>query len=133
MRMILAISAGDMHRNGLVEISPRAPTTEDHARYHYSLAVQEFRQSLETPKGVTPVDLEMILATMFLMITYEWQFGRYPRHLQLHLQGIRSLLESHPELFRLKDVSDFSGDVTQGDEVMPKMSFIPEQFLLWIL
>lgn len=140
MRMILALSASDMHRNGLVVRSPGRPTADDHGRYHYSLAVKEFRQLLETPRRQVSVEeLETIFATMLLMVTYEWQFGHSVRHLQLHLHGVRSLLESHPQLFRLKDVNDVflspgetDGQTPEGGAVS-KVSFIPEQFLLWIL
>lgn len=139
MRMILAMAASDMHRQGLVVRSPGRPTAEDHGRYHYSLAVKEFRQLLETPRrSVSVEELEIIFATMFLMITYEWQFGHSVRHLQLHLHGVRSLLESHPQLFRLKDVNDVflspeAESPSSEDAVVSKMSFIPEQFLLWTL
>lgn len=140
MRMILALSASDMHRHGLVVRSPGRPTADDHGRYHYSLAVKEFRQLLETPRReVSLEELETIFATMFLMVTYEWQFGHSVRHLQFHLDGVRSLLESHPQLFRLKDVNDvfLLPTGTDGPSVedgsVSKVSFIPEQFLLWIL
>lgn len=141
MRMILALSASDMHRYGLVVRSPGRPTAEDHGRYHYSLAVKEFRQLLETPRRhVSVEELEIIFATMFLMVTYEWQFGHSVRHLQLHLHGVRSLLESHPQLFRLKDVNDVflspesaDDNPSPADGAVAKVSFIPEQFLLWIL
>lgn len=58
--------------------------------------------------------------------------------LQLHLQGVRSLLETHPQLFRIKDVNDMfappgSNTLASGTVTMAKVSFIPEQFLLWIL
>lgn len=139
MRMILALAASDMHRQGLVVRSPGRPTAEDHGRYHYSLAVKEFRQLLETPRrSVSVEELEIIFATMFLMVTYEWQFGHSVRHLQLHLHGVRSLLESHPQLFRLKDINDVflspeAETPSPEDAVTSKMSFIPEQFLLWTL
>ena len=75
---------------------------------------------------------------MFLMVTYEWQFGSSVRHLQLHLHGVRSLLDSHPHLFRLKDINDVflapeDEDNAPEDKVISKVSFIPEQFLLWML
>lgn len=140
MRMILALSASDMHRQGLVIRSPGRRAADDHGRYHYSLAVKEFRQLLETPRRhVSVEELEIIFAAMFLMVTYEWQFGHSVRHLQLHLHGVRSLLESHPQLFQLKDVNDVflspegSDCPTLDGGSVPKMSFIPEQFLLWML
>ena len=139
MRMILALSASDMHRQGLAVRSPGRPTAEDHGRYHYSLAVKEFRQLLETPRrSVSVGELEVIFATMFLMVTYEWQFGHSVRHLQLHLHGVRSLLESHPQLFQHKNVHDvFLGSdaptLSQEDGSVSKVSFIPQQFLLWML
>lgn len=139
MRMILALSASDMHRHGLVVTSPGRPTADDHGRYHYSQAVKEFRQLLETPRQqVSVAELEIIFATMFLMVTYEWQFGNSVRHLQLHLHGVRSLLESHPQLFSVKDVNDVfltpeDEDLSPEDKSISKVSFIPEQFLLWML
>ena len=136
MRMILALAASDMHRNGFETQSPGRPTAEDHARNHYGLAVKEFRQMLETPRRhVSHIELEMIFVTMFLMIMYEWQFGTHVRHLQLHLQGVRSLLETHPELFQDRDVNNVFSlmDAEEPDEVVPKISFVPVQMLLWIL
>lgn len=91
---------------------------------------------LETPRRhVSHIELEMIFVTMFLMIMYEWQFGTHVRHLQLHLQGVRSLLETHPELFQDRDVNNVFSlmDAEEPDEVVPKISFVPVQMLLWIL
>ncbi|BAE58956.1 unnamed protein product [Aspergillus oryzae RIB40] len=135
MRMILALSASDMHRNGLIVRTPGRPTAEDHGRYHYGLAVKEFRQSLVSPRQVSPAELEAIFATMFLMVTYEWQYGHCVRHLELHLQGVKSLLESHPELFQIKDVNNvlLSMESEESNEPESRVSFIPEQLLLWIL
>ncbi|BCR93407.1 Zn(II)2Cys6 transcription factor [Aspergillus luchuensis] len=136
MRMILALSASDMHRNGLVVRSPGRPTAEDHGRYHYGMAVKEFRQLLETPKPqVSFAELEMIFATMFLMVAYEWQFGHCVRHLHLHLQGVRSLLETHPELFHVRDVNEvlLAMEADQPSDTVSRASFISDQFLLWIL
>lgn len=79
MRMILALSACDMHRNGLVVRS------QDHGRYHYSQAVKEFRQLLETPRQVSLDDVETVFATVFLMIAWEWQFGHSVRHVRMLL------------------------------------------------
>lgn len=140
MRMILALAASDMHRHGLLVRSPGRRTADDHGRYHYSLAVKEFRQLLETPRRQVSVEeLESIFATMFLMVTYEWQFGHSVRHLQLHLHGVRSLLDSHPQLFHSKDVNDMflNPELTDHpsleDDTVSKVSFISEQFLLWML
>ncbi|KAL5338253.1 Rh-like protein/ammonium transporter [Aspergillus crustosus] len=134
MRMILALSACDMHRNGLVVRFPGRPTAGDHARYHYGLAVKEFRQLLETPQGpISRAELETIFATMFLMITYEWQFGQSVHDLELHMRGVRSLLESHPKLFEIKDVDELLMSMEAQEDSTPRVSFIPEQLLLWIL
>ncbi|KAL4973113.1 Rh-like protein/ammonium transporter [Aspergillus desertorum] len=135
MRMILALAANDMHRNGLVVRSPGRPTAEDHARYHYGLAVKEFRQLLETrEKPLSQHELEIVFASMFLMISYEWQFGQSVQDLQLHLRGVRSLLESHPKLFEGKDVDEVLMSMdTVPSEAAPRVSFIPEQLLLWII
>lgn len=136
--MLLALSASDMHRNGLVVRSPGRPTAEDHSRYHYGLAAKEFRQLLESPKRyVSQADLEMVFATMFLMVIYEWQFGHDLRNLHLHLRGVQSLLEAQPGLFRIKDVNSafllVDGSELAAGESGAKVSFIPEQLLLWML
>lgn len=136
MRMILALSASDMHRNGLDVRSPGRPTAEDHARYHYGLAVKEFRQTLETPRRhISHGELEMIFVTMFLMVMYECQFGHHVRHLQLHLQGVRSLLETHPELFQNRNVDNVFSlmDTELPDPTTQDISFVPIQMLLWML
>lgn len=135
MRMIMAVSAGDMHRHELDVRSPGRPTAEDYARYHYGLAVQEFRQMLETPRqNVSRTTLEIIFLAMFLMTMYESQFGNV-RNLQLHLRGVRSLLEIHPELFQDRDVNNVFSlmDVDEPDQGLPKISLAPVQMLLWIL
>ncbi|CBF89366.1 uncharacterized protein ANIA_10083 [Aspergillus nidulans FGSC A4] len=135
MRMILALAANDMHRNGLLVRSPGRPSAEDHARYHYGLAVKEFRQLLETrEKPLSQPELEIVFASMFLMISYEWQFGQSVQDLQLHLRGVRSLLESHSKLFEGKEVDEvlMFMDTVQS-EAAPQVSFIPEQLLLWII
>lgn len=135
MRMIMAVSAGDMHRHELDVRSPGRPTAEDYARYHYGLAVQEFRQMLETPRqNVSRTTLEIIFLAMFLMTMYESQFGNV-RNLQLHLRGVRSLLEIHPELFQDRDVNNVFSlmDVDESDQGLPKISLAPVQMLLWIL
>ncbi|KAL2822921.1 Rh-like protein/ammonium transporter [Aspergillus granulosus] len=134
MRMVLALSASDMHRKGLAVRLPGHPTAEDHGRYHYGRAVKEFRQLLETPReSVSQAELETIFATMFLMICYEWQFGESVQDIQLHLRGVRSLLESHPRLFENKDVDRVLMSMDLEPAKRPRVSFIPEQFLLWIL
>jgi len=93
MRMILALAACDMHRNGLVIRSPGRPTADDHGRYHYGLAVKEFRQLLETPRQVSLDEVETVFATVFLMIAWEWQFGHSVRHVRiLCLQRLISYL-----------------------------------------
>ena len=135
MRMIMAVSAGDVHRHELEIRSPGRPTAEDYARYHYGLAVKEFRQMLETPRqDVSRSTLEMIFLAMFLLIMYEWQFGNV-RNLQLHLRGVRSLLEMHPELFQDRGVNSVFSlmDVDESDQALPKLSLAPVQMLLWIL
>lgn len=132
MRMILALSATDMHRSGLLR-SPGRLTAEDHARHHYSLAVREFRQSLETRDGpISQAELEIIFATMFLMVSFEWQWGESVNALQLHLRGVRSLLESHPVLFE-GQVDQVLMTLDAPETRTPRASFVPEQLLLWIL
>lgn len=136
MRMILALSASDMHRNGLEVRSPGRPTAEDHARHHYGLAVKEFRQTLETPRRhISHGELETIFVTMFLMVMYECQFGHHVRHLQLHLQGVQSLLETHPELFQNRNVGNVFSlmDTEEPGPTTQDISFVPIQMLLWML
>lgn len=133
MRMLMAVAAGDMHRRGLETRSLREPTADDHARYHYGMAVQGFRHMLETPRrDISRAELEMIFLSMFLMVMYEWQFGNV-RHLQLHLRGTRSLLENHPELFQDRGVDDVFSLMDDTSESVPRLVLAPVQMLLWIL
>lgn len=130
MRMIVALSASDMHHCGLSPAaSPSRPTAVDRAWFHYANAVKELRELLEKPgRGFTQEDLETMFVTIFLMITYEWQFGRNISHLQAHLQGVRSLLETQPDFLRMKDLNEL---LSPG--AGHRISLIPEQLLLWIL
>jgi hypothetical protein len=117
MRMILALAACDMHRNGLVVRSPGRPTADDHGRYHYGLAVKEFRQLLETPRQVSLDEIETVFATVFLMIAWEWQFGHSVRHVRttvidlLRLQLISDLLL----IFPTASTSPSRGTITLGN------------------
>lgn len=91
---------------------------------------------LETPRRhISHGEFEMISVTMFLMVMYECQFGHHVRHLRLHLQGVRSLLETHPELFQNRNVGNVFSlmDSDQADPTTSDISFVPIQMLLWIL
>lgn len=139
MRMILAVAASDMHRRGLDPNSAGQSTSKDHGRYHYEVAVQEFRQYLEEHGAngemqgelVAESECEIIFCTMFLMITYEWFYGHYVKHLQLHLQGVRCLLKAHPKMFTMTGMTDTI--LSTGSIQKKGLSFMPAQFLLWIL
>lgn len=139
MRMILALSASDMQRRGLLGTQE---ASKNHARYHYDRAVREFRKYLEEDRGgissqrkeggkTAESECEMIFCTMFLMIMWEWHFGHSVKHLQLHLQGVRCLLKANPEMFIAKDMTD--SVLTTGWSPSRKMSFMLAQLLLWIL
>ena len=136
MSMILAISASDMHRRGLEERSPGRPTAEDHARYYYGMAVRDLRQLLESPKRrVSQRELEMIFICVFLMIIHEWQYGFGGRSLQLHLHGLRSLLETFPNMFQVQDLDAvlLAANGEQLETVTGRMSFMQAQLLLCLL
>ncbi|EED14768.1 conserved hypothetical protein [Talaromyces stipitatus ATCC 10500] len=142
MRMMLAIAANDMYRQGYFSTSAEKDAARRRGQYHYELAVKEFRQYLEehgtaTNNEVQKVERvlestsETILCIMFLMITYEWYFGHSIKHFQLHLEGVRCLLKAHPEIFITRDVTDMI--LTSGIKLNKGLSFIPSQLLLWIL
>lgn len=140
MRMMLAIAASDMYRQGYTSITEKE-STKRRAQYHYELAVQEFRQYLEE-HGSANTELgkcgrvlesgpEIVFSIMFLMITYEWYFGHSVKHFQMHIEGVRSLLKAHPEIFVTRDIADTM--MMAGSRPDNGMSFIPSQLLLWIL
>ena len=151
MSMILAISASDMHHRhrhslGLLSQPPLAPAAEQHARYYYATAVRDLRKLLESPKRqVSQEELQMILVCMFLMVIHEWQYGGGSQNLQLHLQGVRSLLEAFPNMFRVKDLDSVLLGMEEDDDQsessssswssspIGRMSFVHEQILLFIL
>jgi hypothetical protein len=68
---------------------------------------------------------------MFLMIMYEWYYGHSVKDLQLHLQGVRCLLKAHPKMFTMKGMTD--AILSTGSIPKKGLSFMPAQFLLWIL
>jgi hypothetical protein len=141
MRMMLAIAASDMHRQGYFSSAAEKESTKRRAQYHYELAVQEFRQYLEEhgsantglgkPERVLESGSEMIFSIMFLMITYEWYFGHSVKHFQMHIEGVRCLLKAHPEIFITRKIADTI--LATGSRPDSGMSFIPSQLLLWIL
>ncbi|KAH8691600.1 hypothetical protein BGW36DRAFT_304717 [Talaromyces proteolyticus] len=138
MRMILALAASDMHRRGLISDVASHEAARNHGRYHYELAVRDLREYLEHGTsnetgegGASESEFEMIFCTMFLMISFEWHYGHSVKHLQLHLQGVRCLLKAHPEMFLLKDMTNRI--LTTGSNPKGGLSFMPAQFLLWIL
>lgn len=141
MRMMLAIAASDMHRQGYFSSAAEKESTRRRAQYHYELAVQEFRQYLEEhgsanaelgkAERVLESGSEMIFSIMFLMITYEWYFGHSVKHFQMHIEGVRCLLKAHPEIFVTRKIADTI--LTTGTRPDSGMSFIPSQLLLWIL
>lgn len=139
MRMIMAISASDMHRRGLIPNSAGQGRYKNPGWYHYEVAVQEFRQYLEghgtsndMQKGqATELEFEIIFCTMFLMIVYEWYYGNSVKDLQLHLQGVRCLLKTHSMIFTTKGMT---GDIFSTGSIRKKgHSFMAAQFLVWIL
>jgi Amt family ammonium transporter len=138
MRMILAIAATDISRQN------RRQVAEDHGRSHYGLAVQEFRALLAQvdARNISSSELRTIFAIMFLMIIYEWVFGHSVRHLQLHLQGVWCLLNTHPEIFRMQH--EVIEDEAEEEASLVNLHFprdgnervsVPmlAQLLLWIL
>lgn len=139
MRMILAIAASDMHRRGLVPNAAGQGASKNPGRYHYEVAVQEFRQYLEEHGAAGEMqeefaadsECEIIFCIMFLMIMYEWYYGHSVKHLQLHLQGVRCLLKAHPKMFTNKGMTD--AILSTGSIPQKGLSFMPAQFLLWIL
>ncbi|KAE8552136.1 hypothetical protein EYB25_006030 [Talaromyces marneffei] len=149
MRMMLAIAASDMHRQRNFSSAAEKEATKRRAQYHYELAVQEFRQYLEeygnaannnndddddepgTVEKALESESEMIFSVMFLMITYEWNFGHSVKHFQMHIEGVRCMLKAHPEIFVTRNIADTI--LTTGLRPKNVMSFIPSQLLLWIL
>lgn len=111
--MILALAACDMHRNGLTTRSPSRPTADDHGRYHYGLAVKEFRQLLETPRQVSLDEMETVFATVFLMIAWEWQFGHSVRHVRL--LALQRLISDLTIEFSLASTSSSGRAITTGN------------------
>lgn len=130
MRMILAVSGSEMHRLR----KGGSSSSEDIGLHHYNLAVLDLSAVLGKEHTDDPKQrLERLLAALLFMVDYEVRFGYSRHHLQLHLEGARSLYASYEK--SIMD-SEQSGTVTLSDEENERgdshLSLLSSLLLLWI-
>jgi hypothetical protein len=86
MNMVLAISASEMHRQGLQS------NGADCGLRHYALAMEDLRVGLERVAGIKPkIGVEILLLSIFLMLNYEIHYSTSPERIRTHLEGLRAL------------------------------------------
>ena len=93
MRSILALSASELHRLGKDNHELALTKNRDPGLSHYGLALQELLvvlSDLKNPK----YSLESVLGALYLLICYEAKFGVSVFNLKLHIEGVRSYIES---------------------------------------
>jgi hypothetical protein len=96
MRMIIALSASELHALKRPSVVSGLPLTENHGAHNYNIALEELSPTLDpADQKYADGDLEIHLACLFFMAHYELKFGYSHDHLRLHLQGVRALLESY--------------------------------------
>ncbi|KAH8898296.1 hypothetical protein GQ53DRAFT_817576 [Thozetella sp. PMI_491] len=131
-RMMLAMSASEMHRKGLGMGARAAQEAMDSGLQHYNLALKHLSDSLlgeETGGGGESV--EALIATIFFMVNYEIHFSNTADRAMAHLRGLWALVSKHP--------------VFHGQEGDAKLSLVPRntraeasvylscQLILWLL
>ncbi|BDD60022.1 hypothetical protein MAP00_005189 [Monascus purpureus] len=135
MRMMLAISASEIHQRKRDEITANG-TSSDIGLAHYSLAVKDLSMSLaQKSYGNEKQRLESLLPALFFMIEYEVRFGYSRRHLRLHLEGVRSLYNSYESMLlntALENGEQHQTGTRWGGQVDDGLSFLSSQILLWI-
>ena len=137
MRMILAISASEMHRNTNPSTSTITCDSHDVGLHHYNLAVRELSGLLAQKDDFDANRrMERLLATLLFMVDYEVKFGYSRHHLRLHLEGVRSLLKSYENSLLNSQRRQAIGwrENNGDDETKPatELSLLSCQMLLWI-
>lgn len=84
-RMILALSASEMHKTGKRGI--------DEGLIYYTQALQELVEDISAPTQGDQVDAK--LAALIFMIHYELQFTGSIDRMQIHLRGFWALISNH--------------------------------------
>ncbi|CAI6042553.1 unnamed protein product [Clonostachys chloroleuca] len=95
MNMVLAISASEMHRQGLQS------NGVDCGLRRYALAMEDLRVGLERVADVRPkIGVEILLLSIFLMLNYEIHYSASPERIRAHLEGLRALACSNVTFLR---------------------------------
>ncbi|KAF4627939.1 hypothetical protein G7Y89_g10215 [Cudoniella acicularis] len=103
LRMMLALSASEMHKiSSQKSISPKAPGV-DPGIYHYNLALKHLRDCLDQRVGGA-WSAGAIIATIFFMVQYEMQFSTSVKRVKAHFAGLWAVISTHP-LFQGKGSS----------------------------
>lgn len=137
MRMILAISASEMHK--MEKSSPWSSSLQlrDAGLNHYNAAVRELSVSLNLQDGRDATQsMERLLTALLFMLDYEVKFGYSREHLRMHLAGVRSLFETCEKSImnsRRRRASAVGGNISEEDGLPDvPLSLLSSQMLLWI-
>jgi hypothetical protein len=134
MRMILALSASEMHHRGYdLGSGAQHSRGEDPGLCHYGVAVQELSAYLGQSSALeSPLSLEIILAAIFLLMHYELQFPSRQTNVKTHLDGLWSLLNAHSALMARKIGESRIGSCGSYPNRFP-VSCLSSVLLIWIL
>ncbi|KAH8894506.1 hypothetical protein GQ53DRAFT_839571 [Thozetella sp. PMI_491] len=129
MRMILALSASEMHNRGY-DIGCESPDSGslDPGLQHYDLAIQEFSTWLGQKGALeSQLGLEVFLNTIFFLIQYELQFPSRRENPTTHLEGLWSLVNTHSTVIK--------GNTRKGhnNSDADSVSCLSSIILIWIL
>lgn len=93
-RMMLALSASEMHKSGLTNNNRSVVKPGiDEGLIYYTQALQELMEDISVPTQGDQIDAR--LAALVFMIHYELQFTGSIDRVQIHLRGFWALISSH--------------------------------------
>lgn len=123
MHMVLALTASEMHKEGIQSQNPAV----DRGLYHYNMALQYLRNCLE--KGGQE-SAEAMIAMIFFMVQYELQFSASVDRVRAHFEGLWAVISTHP-LFQ-EDIGSkrlpYPAEVKDNARVI-----LSCQLLVWLL
>jgi len=132
MRMILALTTSEMHQKGFQIGGNSENPGADLGLYHYNLALKYLHDCLAKEQGVGDEEsVEAIIATIFFMVHYEFQFSVSANRVKAHFEGLWAVISTHP-LFQ-KNVGDSTVLQTLPEARIDARFVLSCQLVVWLL
>lgn len=128
-KMILALSATEMHRHSFKYGLTQPNDKSDEGLIHYTHGLQELMKEISNSNQGDSIDAK--LAALVFMVHYELQFTGSLHRIQIHLQGFLALIKDHP--FFGKRPVDHTRSPASLEEVSDPGLAISCQLIGWAL